>query len=233
MIMEKPPAYSEFESLRPAQTLPEHLTQARATRINSTISSHVLPYLEEAVTSGLSGATIILLPPKEEDLQNELDTKGDKSAPEVIGFPSSDNVRVIQLQGKENAPQFWRQPMVSRELGDMLKNRLELSGHSIWTPSETKASIPSPSFSPPGSVKKGSYFSRRKTSSFSKGSPLGSGTQLHEEASWMTSDKPQLSPSQIRIEAQVKDVSMRVVTDMGLYDSETTKGVVVKMDIGV
>jgi len=41
-----------------------------------------------------------------------------------------------------------------------------------------------------------------------------------------------VAPGRVRVKADVQEISMRVVTEMGLYDSRTGPAVVVQVDIG-
>ncbi|MCJ1328737.1 hypothetical protein MMC10_005414 [Thelotrema lepadinum] len=232
--MEKPPAYSEYApspALSPS-TLPQHLTEVRTIRLNNTITDQILPQFQTAVTSGLSNTTLVLLPSSAEDSQQSLDAKSSSSAPEVLGFPSTENVSVIRLEGEENTLEFWRQLTVARELESMLKSHLDASGHRVWVPRPTMRSPTAADKLSSTDAKQGGQFFRRKQSSSRSNvstSPTGTG---YLEASWASPRPEPLSPGEIRVDVQLKDIPMRIVTDMGLYETRTGKGVVVKMEIG-
>ena len=234
--MEKPPAYNEhhFETFLPAPTLPQHLTEARTARINDIITERVLPNFQEAVTSGLSTATLVLFPSNQDASPlNECDNKGNTAAPEIIGFPSTENVSVLPLAGKENGLEFWRQLAVIRELEDVLKSRLEVSGHRIWMPVAETIIATRPNDASQRVPKKGGPFFRRKQSGPSSSNTILSPTAQVPGTSWATPSTQPLQPNEIKVDVQLKDVSTRIVTAMGLYDAVTSKGVVVKMEIGV
>ena len=232
--MEKPPAYSEYasdSSLSPS-TLSQHLTEARTIRVNSIITDQILPQFQAAVTSGLSNKTLVLLPSSAEDSFQNLDSKSTSSAPEVLGFPSAENVSVFCLQGEEHTLEFWRQPTVTRELESMLKSHLDASGHRVWVP---RPRVPSTTVTDnlvSTDAKKGNQFFRKKQSS-PRSNMLFSPTETTStESSWAPPRMEPLSPGEIKVDVQLKDVPMRIVTDMGLYDTQTGKGVVVRMEIG-
>ena len=231
--MEKPPAYSEYpsEPAPPTSTLSQHLTEARTVRINRVITDQILPQFQTAVVAGLSKTTLVLLPSADQESQSDPDKISKPSAPEVLGFPSADNVTANRLLGTENTLEFWRQPTVARELENMLKSRLQASGHRIWAPASQAMNSTNIGRSSPTEAKKSGPFSRRKQSESQRDVPT-SRTTGSMESSWTSPRTEPLRPGEIRVEAQLKDIPIRVVTDMGLYDTQTGSGVIVKMEIG-
>ena len=232
--MEKPPAYSEYASdpSPSPSTLSHHLTEARTIRINSVITDEILPQFQTSVTSGLSNKTLVLLPSSAEGSVQDPDSKLSSSTPEILGFPSAENVSVVRLQGEEHTLEFWRQPTVTRELESMLKSHLDASGHRVWVP---RSRVPSTTVTDNlGSTdaKKGGQLFRRKQSSSRSNALFSPIETASSEPSWAPPRTEPLSPGEIKVEVQLKDIPMRIVTDMGLYDTQTGKGVVVKMEIG-
>ncbi|KAI4155506.1 MAG: hypothetical protein LQ340_000959 [Diploschistes diacapsis] len=229
--MEKPPEYTEdpLTPPLPRSTLSQHLTEARTVRINNAITSHILPHFQTAVASGLSRATLILFPVADRAEEYLHNPKSNNPAPEVIGFPSTENIYVIRLEGKENTLDFWRQPAVIRELEGMLESRLQVNGYQVWALPGDPALAQTSSRS---SRKKIGSFFRRKQPTTSLKLAAQSPTLGNLEAPWAAPCIEPPAPGEIRVEAQLKDISTKHVTDMGLYDSQTNKGVVVKMEIG-
>lgn len=237
--MDKPPAYSELSPLT-TQTpnLSQHLSTVRTTRINNTLTSLVLPSFHAAASAGLSRTTLVLIPLENTALQVPSDSKdaSPSTLPEVIGFPADDHMQVLPLESTEgNALEFWRQPSVSRELEGMLKARLAADGHRIReVPAATlPPSMPTP---PPvvESKKSGGFFRRRGSGSQSQARTL-SPSQTQAQMPWsfpVPFKEEPLSPGEVKVEVELRDVSFRVVSDMGLYDTKTGKAVVARIEIG-
>ena len=232
--MEKPPAYSEYPVHSPSgsSTLSQHLNEVRTARINNTITSHILPQFEAAAADGLSKISLILIPSEDTPKECYDDVKSASSSPEVTGFPAADNVFAIRLQGEENGLSFWRQPTVVRDLEGSLKSRLHTSGHRIWDSTSQTPPPSSPVRSPSPEAKKSSPFFRRKQTGSTSSPEAQVPNSNPIQPTWSTPTASNIRIGEVKINVFLKDISTRVVTDMGLYESQSEKAVVVKMEIG-
>jgi hypothetical protein len=213
---DKPPAYSE--RLFSPTTLSQSLSTARTTRIVDTIEASIEPHWQYAASRGLGHITLVLMP-SDLTYQLAIDSKGPK--PEVIGFPSENYVQVIPLSGDENNLDFWRQPSVIKDLESHLKSILAASGHRIR---EEKIEIVDDSRAvsvlSPSESSRGGFF-RRKQSSSSSTMPALPSTSARS-----------LGAGEVTLVANVQDISFRLLTDMGLYETKTGKGVAIQIEIG-
>ena len=111
-----------------------------------------------------------------------------------------------------------------RELESELKARLTASGHRIEEEQQ-----PSPAVPPPISPKapKRSFFSRRESEkTLPVSNPVGSAS------GWGMPNPASLGAGQVRVKVGLQDVCLRVVSEMGLYETRTGMAVVVGVEIG-
>ncbi|KAI4135560.1 MAG: hypothetical protein LQ347_000561 [Umbilicaria vellea] len=216
-----PGAGDAKSALPSAQTpsLPGQLTQTRSQRIHSIITAYILPLLTSQAVSGLYKTTFILVPSNICSLPS---ATGDET---VVGFPSDDHIQLVRLQGSEHSLEFWRQPAVVRQLEAELKARLTASGHRV----EEEQQQPSPAVRPPISPKapKRSFFSRRESE---KTLPVSS--PVASASGWGMPSPVSLGAGQVRVNVGLQDVCLRVVSEMGLYETRTGMAVVVGLEIG-
>jgi len=227
----------------PAQSLTQRLSDVRSYRINSIISTYIDPLLQAQSLSGLFKTTFVLVPSNTHSLQRPslasndssdiIEGSGDAisndSHEAIVGFPSQDYVKMVRLHGEEYTLEFWRQPVVIKELDTALKARLQANGHSI--PGNGTASQQSQPTSPPVEFPKAKrgFFGRKSSASPSVPPPTPSPVS---ESSWRFEKESVLDPGHVRVKVGLQDACLRVVTEMGLYETRTGKAVVVNVEIG-
>lgn len=202
----------------PTPSLPNQLTETRSQRIHSILTAYILPLLTSQALSGLYKTTFILVPSNTSTLPS---TTGDET---VVGFPSDDHIQLVRLHGSEHSLEFWRQPAVVRELESELKARLTASGHHIEEEQQQSPVAPPP-ISP--KAPKRSFFSRRESE---KAVPVSN--PVGGASGWGTPNPASLGAGQVRVKVGLQDVCLRVVSEMGLYETRTGMAVVVGVEIG-
>lgn len=223
-------------------SLPQHLSNIRRSRINAILATYIDPLLLSQAEAGLFKTTLVLVPSNASALQPSKpgtsdviegsgDTISENAEEAIIGFPCEDYVKLVRLHGQEYNMQFWRQPAVIKELEASLKARLKESGHEIFEPAPPPAPLVplSPPMEEPTKAKKSAFFRRSaKPTSVEEPSPLAADSNL----GWAAPREQILEPGQVKLKIGLQDVALRVVTDIGLYDTKTGKAVVVNMEIG-
>jgi hypothetical protein len=221
-----------------AASLTQQMAGVRGQRISAIITSYIDPLLQSQAAAGLFRSTLVLVPSNTESLQSPtyvtyssdvIEGSGDaisqNSEEAVIGFPSEDYVKLVRLHGDEYTAEFWRQPAVIAELDSTLKSRLAASGHKI---AESAPSTPAPAPAPAPEPKRG--FFRRKASDVKPPAPASPVSA--SDGTWRIQRPAALDPGHVRITIGIQDVSLRVVTQMGLYETRSGKAVVIKTEIG-
>lgn len=226
-----------------SQSLTQQLSNVRSHRIKAIISTYIDPLLQAQSLSGLFKTTFVLIPSNAHSFQRTcqagtglsdiIEGSGDAISNDshevIVGFPSQDYVKMVRLHGEEYTLEFWRQPIVIRELDTALKARLQASGHSI---AETGASRQqSQATSPPvesPKAKRG-FFGRKSNATQSVPPPTLSPVS---GGGWRFEEEDVLDPGHVRVKVGLQDVCLRVVSEMGLYETRTRKAVVVNIEIG-
>ncbi|KAH0542044.1 hypothetical protein FGG08_003509 [Glutinoglossum americanum] len=222
--------------------LPTQITSVREQRIQTLLDSYVQPLLDEQGLSGLYKTTFILVPSNVAPLQGGNspsvtdDIEGSTTEDIVVGFPSEDFVKLVRLKGAENKLEFWRQPAVVDQLGRQLKAHLYGGGHKLVY--EEPLPNADAEVLPPMGGSTRSLFGRR-------GSKLAELDRLEERrlerglfrGGWrapneLPSGRQKLEPGEIQVDVSVSDVSLRVVTDMGLYETKTGSAVILTIEVG-
>ena len=230
------PALSLFHANAAAvdpKTLPAALTSARADRVAELCTEHIDPTLRASAAAGLSTTTLVLVPAPEATARSDLVAADDEAlvSEEVIGLPASAHPQLIRLRSTAQGLRFWSQPAAVQELGATLKARLAAGGHRIYAPREVVVVVPPPALaSPPAQPKKrGGFFSSRKTEP--EPAPPARGMPESGERRIELQDYP-LEPGEVKVGVELKEVAVRVETDMGLYDTRSGKAVVVTVELG-
>ena len=223
-------------------SLPQHLSNVRRSRINAILTTYIDPLLLSQAEAGLFKTTLVFVPsnvsalqPSKRGASDIIEGSGDSISQDaeeaIIGFPCEDYVKLVRLHGQEYNMEFWRQPAVIKELETSLKARLKESGHEIFEPAPPAPPAPPgpPAEEPAVKTKKVGFF-RRNMPSTSGLEPRPFGTS--SSSGWVAPREEALEPGQVRLKIGLQDVALRVVTEMGLYDTKTGKAVVVNMEIG-
>ena len=216
-------------SQEPPQSLVDRLSSVRRQRINALINTQINPLLEQQADSGLQKSIFILVPSNSTTLQaqdnssdiiqHSVDAVRSNKNEEVIGFREGEYVKLVRLHGDEYNLEFWRQTAVISELSSALQTSLRKPGHSIaLTPNAPTA------LSPTGTKK--SHFDWRKKD---KEVPLNSRKVYASD--WRFEKEEALENGEVRIKIGLQDVSLRMQSEMGLYDTRTGKAVVVSCEM--
>ena len=225
------------------QSLTQQLSDVRSHRINSIISTYINPLLQAQSLSGLSKTTFVLIPSSTQSLRHPSQASNDSSdiiegsgdaisdgnLEAIVGFPSQDYIKMVRLHGDEYILEFWRQPEVIKELDIALKARLQARGHSIFEAgARSQQNQPN---SPPieSSKTKRGFFGRKSAVSPSAPPPTPSPTSGN---SWRFEKEDVLDQGHVQVKVGLQDVCLRVVTEMGLYETRTAKAVVVNTMFG-
>ncbi|MCJ1399233.1 hypothetical protein MMC11_002435 [Xylographa trunciseda] len=219
-------------------SLVERLSAIRIQRINAIINAHINPLLEQQADSGLYKSVFILVPSNSTTLQAQdtsddiiersADTTESSRNEEIIGFREGEYVKLVRLHGDEYSAEFWRQPAVISELNNALQTKLRNAGHQIAPTTATQSSpeIRNSQTSPsPTTIKKG-YFGWRK-----KEKETAVGSQNIPASGWRFENEAALTSGEVRIKTGLQDVSLRVQSEMGLYETKTGKAVVVSFEM--
>ena len=225
-------------------SLTQILSNARSQRITAIMKAYIDPLLQTQAQAGLFKTTLVLVPTNSTPLQHPIDSFEDSSdiiegsgdsisndtKEAVIGFPSEDYVKLVRLHGNDFTLQFWSQPKVVEELDSCLKARLQASGHRIADTPAPPVPPPMPT-SPrnePAWAKRG-FFGRKTSETPSPASPKPNPLA---EGTWRYVPEEAVLPGHVRTKVGLEDVCLRVVTEMGLYETKTGKAVVVRIEIG-
>ncbi|MCJ1240791.1 hypothetical protein MMC14_008795 [Varicellaria rhodocarpa] len=241
---------------------PGQLAGVRSHRISAIIETYISPLLQSQLASGLYKTTLVLVPSNVTALQqpgpsssaeesrnryidgksvddgNSISKSDDQDEAIVVGFPSSQYVKLVRLHGGENYTlEFWRQQAVITELESALKGRLEKSGFRIAATSKAKGGEATPVGSPgvrDSTKSKTGFFSRKsRGSSSSQGREESTGPDTAAPTSnWSLIREEALDSDHARVKVSLQDVCLRVVTEMGLYETRTGKAVVADIEIG-
>ena len=129
------PSYTE--SVRSPQQgsspsyLPQNIAAARTALISSLLTTYITPHLYESALSGLSSTSLILVPSNVFALHPSGKIGSRDPSETIVGFPSTENLRMICLHGQENSLEFWRQLAVMQELGQQMRSHLRNSGYRV------------------------------------------------------------------------------------------------------
>jgi hypothetical protein len=236
------------------QALPLHaqLAKSRSYRITQVIKTYIEPLLLSQAASGLSKTTFLLVPSNVAALQNPRTSNpspfddviegtgtahnngaGDHQD-EIVGFPESEYVKLVRLHGSDHTSEFWRQPPVLQELESSLKARLASSGHTIWQPSAPPPSVPAEADSP--TAKKSSFWFRSKGKSVSGSAdpPAEEDPTRDMKLGWRAEGEGvKVGFGETRVTLGLKEVCLRVVSEMGLYETKTGTAVAIGVEVGV
>ncbi|MCJ1294588.1 hypothetical protein MMC34_006146 [Xylographa carneopallida] len=214
------------------------LSSVRLQRINAIIDTHINPLLEQQAASGLYKSIFILVPSNTATLQAQ-DTSSDiiercegnersSRNEELIGFRDGEYVKLVRLHGDDYNAEFWGQPAVISELNNALETKLRSAGHQIADIAATSSvSETAQTQTPPSSTTaKKNYFGWRK-----KEKETVAISQNEPASGWRFEKEKALAHGEVRIKTGLQDVSVRVQSEMGLYETKTGKAVVVSFEM--
>ncbi|KAI9836794.1 MAG: hypothetical protein M1819_000959 [Sarea resinae] len=212
------------------QPLATKLRNVRGSRIHGLMTIHISPALEDLSLQGIHKASFVLVPSnafparnvREEATDADADADADagetsdtvaETAEEIIGYPAQEAgglVRVVRLEGEGNTLEFWSQGIVIQELQRDLNARYDA----------VQGETSKPSLSIRSSA---GHFSRER----SAGRPLGS-----SQADLRTPKERSLRPGDVRFDVRLDEVCFRSVSELGLYESQSGRVIVIDAEIG-
>jgi hypothetical protein len=221
--------------------LHQHLDETRLRRIHSIISTYVEPLLFEQGAAGLYKSVLLLIPSNVHSLQNEpkQDPYSPPKEPEVVGFSSSEVVKLVRLEGEEHTMEFWRQPAVMDELESSLRARLALSGHRVEAEPDPSVPAPAPepqtSLTPRPSTSKKSFWGRTRKHVSESTSPEA--FIVDHKLGWRgdegsSRNEKILVKGMVRVRVQRKEVCLRVENQLGLYETRRGPGICLTVEVG-
>ncbi|KLJ06062.1 hypothetical protein EMPG_10506 [Blastomyces silverae] len=239
---------SSSQSLLP---LPTQLADTRTQRVDAILTKYVDPLLLSQGASGIYKTTFVLVPSSVSSLQDAVSNAyTTPEEPQIVGFPSNEVVKLIRLQGEENAMEFWRQPAVVAELDSALKAKLAASGHRLHQPSPNDemtsdavdaASSPTPAPEPSAkttATTKKSFWGRTKDLYATKGQDLRDVVIVDRKLGWRApgehnANAPGKIPTGlVDVSIVWKEVCLRIANDMGLYESKKGPALCMTVEVG-
>lgn len=220
---ELPPSYTEAPNFsRPnahrGQQILDQLTLTRAHHIQSVIDTHIIPLVEERASYGIAQTTIALLPsdiplPAErEKSEFSFDTDTSKTV-EVLGFASEEEPHVVRLDGQMNRTEFWRVQAVIVELERVLRSSLNASPQ-LRSPIRERSEFEVPH-------KQKRNFFAKFVGRVEEQSPGGTPEVIAKKM-----DETGL----VLVRARLEEISLRTLSDFGLYDTMSKQCVIIRVD---
>jgi hypothetical protein len=221
---ELPPSYTEVPNFsRPnahrGQQILDQLTLTRAHHIQSIIDTHIIPLVEERASYGIAQTTIAMLPSDiplpavQEKSEFSFDTDTSKAV-EVLGFASDEEPNVVRLEGQMNRTEFWRVQAVIVELERVLRGSLNASPQ-LRSPIRERSE----------------FETRHKPKRNFLAKFVGRG---EEEPS--PSRNPEVGIKRVDesglvlVKARLEEMSLRTISDFGLYDTMSRQCVIIRID---
>jgi hypothetical protein len=206
---------------RPLQT---QVAEARSYRIRSVLEAYIEPLLDAQILNCAARSTFILIP------SDTLTNHPNLATQDLAGLPeSAHHAVVVRLHGPENQAAFWLQPNVSQQLSSDLKCRLAFSGHRV----EEESKEPREPTLPETATR--SSWLKRNFGFGQQGDPTASTS--HWKLGWRSEEEEgagdrKLALDEMRVKAKVRDVSVMTESELGLFLTETVKGVWLEIEVG-
>ena len=213
-----PPPYSVTS---PAQNNlprnpPTYATSLRAPRIRALINEHVIKHVQESASDYPYSHTFIFVPSNVTTLMNdEMLNSNSKQEPgtryqfrqeKVIGFPAAEKITLIRLEGHDNELQYWKSASVTREVSATVDQALHAEGYNVV---HNQREVPLPPRnglpSPPPSAR---------------------------SVEWKAPDHLALAAGEARSKTDLREITLRIENDIGLYETRSGLALVVKTEIG-
>lgn len=219
-----PPSYTEStspSSLDRGNSLLNQLTQIRTTHIQSIISTHILPLIEQQASYGIAHTTIALLPsgiplPTLEEKTEFHFAAADTKSVEVVGFASELEPKIVRLEGQLNRTEFWRVQAVIDELERVLRESLNANSNL-----RLPARLASPDVNAQRQPQR-SFLSRMIPSR----GPEERSASGNSEVGVRQMD----SKGMVLVKARLEEICLRTVNEFGLYDTMSKQCVIVRVD---
>ncbi|EEH37127.1 hypothetical protein PAAG_07545 [Paracoccidioides lutzii Pb01] len=225
-------------SSSPSLLLPTQLADTRTYRINDILTRYVDPLLFSQGTAGLYRTTFVLIPSSVSSLQDApSNAYTTPEEPQVVGFPSTEVVKLIRLRGEENAMEFWRQPAVVAELDSGFKARLVGSGHRLHQPSVSDYGGPRGADAAPTPPTVTPATTKRSFWGWKKDEPKDV-VIVDRKLGWRSpgeqaeSGSEKIPPGLVNVSIVWKDVCLRIANEMGLYESKKGPALCITVEVG-
>lgn len=221
---ELPPSYAEVPDFpRPnvhrGQQILDQLTLTRTHHIQSIINTHIIPLVEERASYGIAQTTIAMLPSdiplpaEQEKSEFSFDTDTSKAV-EVIGFASEEELKIVRLEGQMNRTEFWRVRAVIGELERVLRESLSASAQ-LRSPVRERSEFEAPR------KQKRNFLAKFVGRGEEERSPSG-----NPEVGVGRVDESGL----VVVKARLEEISLRTLSEFGLYDTMSKQCVIVRID---
>lgn len=220
---ELPPSYTEVPNFsRPnahrGQHILDQLTLTRAHHIQSVIDTHIIPLVEQRASFGIAQTTIAMLPSDiplpavQEKSEFSFDTDTSKAV-EVIGF-ASEEPNIVRLEGQMNRTEFWRVQAVIVELERVLRDSLNASPQ-LRSPRRERSEFELPH------KQKRNFLAKFVGRGEEERSPSG-----NPEVGVKKTDESGL----VLVKARLEEISLRTLSEFGLYDTMSKQCVIIRID---
>ncbi|KAF1930265.1 uncharacterized protein M421DRAFT_3346 [Didymella exigua CBS 183.55] len=221
---ELPPSYTEvpnFSRLNAhrGQQILDQLTLTRAHHIQLVIDTHIIPLVEERASYGIAQTTIAMLPSDiplpavQEKSEFSFDTDTSKAV-EVLGFASEEEPNIVRLEGQMNRTEFWRVQAVIVELERVLRDSLNASPQ-LGSPIRERSEFEGPHKMKRSLLAK--FIGRGEKERSPSGNP---------ELGVKKADESGL----VLVKARLEEISLRTMSDFGLYDTMSKQCVIIRID---
>lgn len=223
------------------------LANARTERIKYVLHNYISPLIWENATSGIYRTALIIVPS---------DMVALRHAPKEKLVSPSPDAQLVRLTDTEGAWEFWRQRAVVSELIASIEADLEGWGAGFVPPtnplnSDTVEIQGSQSLSPstglpprpepqPASRSSTSFWRRKRNNSANKNTD-DAPSATDDSLTWRTEEELAKekankakggSLKDISVHVTLKSVTLRVESEMGLYEARTGEGVCIDVEMG-
>ena len=221
---ELPPSYTEVPNFsRPnthrGQQILDQLTLTRAHHIQSVIDTHIIPLIEQRASYGIAQTIIAMLPSDiplpavREKSEFSFDSDTSKAV-EVIGFASEEEPNIVRLEGQMNRTEFWRVQAVIVELERVLRDNLNASPQ-LRSPTRERSEFETPQ------KQKRNFLAKFVGKCEEERSPSG-----NPEEGVKRMDESGL----VLVKARLEEISLRTLSDFGLYDTMSKQCVIIRIN---
>ncbi|OKL61417.1 hypothetical protein UA08_03681 [Talaromyces atroroseus] len=204
-------------------TLHQQLDDARLSRVRDVLSTYIDPLLASQSASGIYKTVFLLVPCNVTSLP-PLESSS-YSQPEIVGFASTEVVKLVRLKGEEHTVEFWRQPFVLDELAASLRMRLAMSGHRV----AGESTNPPPVVVEPAHSGSRKWFRSSKTkkakSSLWAATAPSEATIIDRKLGWRSDTSNSVSTGEVRVHVEWTEICLRVENAVGLYETQKGAGV--------
>lgn len=219
--LDPPPSYTEsVVASSSSNSFTPTIPKTHFNAISSLLTTYIHPHLYRSALDGFSTRTLLLIPSNVSTLHPLPIAATDPSAyinpfqestynnaftnETIIGFPSTENLLLIRLHGDANTLEFWRQDCVIQNLQTQLKADLNDAGYQVVERSHGEAMHQS----------------------------VRANLLSSDMTRWRLVSEQALGNGEVRVGIEIRDVSLRMESILGLYETRGGKAVVIKVEFG-